>query len=259
MTWVHEQPNTTQPKGDAVTARNAETGQQSVSNSGIERSLRSEQGELSAPAANLKTDPGLPNPLNKVEKRLENKTRTHSSQDDMDLDKITSRNREQTVTGHVDLSMTDSQGSAAMDVGGSDQVSETQISTQQLEDQAAKLRLQDIVRTGFPPCLCAVVMSLISDQLEPSDQHQSLEETQPIDSMPQTLRPNENIPGSTAKVELSQTKVDELESYKRNDAALSGGGLRRVRESTESTIALGDQDIVQCQCGWNEEEDDMVG
>lgn len=97
-------------------------------------------------------------------------------------------------------------------------------------------------------------------QLQPSDQRQSLEETQPIDSMLSTLRLRHDIALPATKSELCETKINELESCKRDSAALFGDSSLHTREPAESRIALAKKDVVQCQCGCDEEEawDDMV-
>ena len=60
-------------------------------------------------------------------------------------------------------------------------------------------------------------------------------------------------------IQLSQTKLQELQSKQgRLDALRGHGGSMKKKKKTAGAGADGVGDLVRCQCGWSEDEDDMV-
>ncbi|KAJ9635129.1 hypothetical protein H2199_008615 [Coniosporium tulheliwenetii] len=94
--------------------------------------------------------------------------------------------------------------------------------------------------------------------LEPSipSQTESLEETQPVEYSGNAQQPFRGIAEQMSMFHLSQRKIDELDSRKLQLSTAARGKTRSTRSTTNLTN--GQQgDVVDCQCGWNEEEDDM--
>jgi hypothetical protein len=58
-------------------------------------------------------------------------------------------------------------------------------------------------------------------------------------------------------VELSQRKMEELDGS-RNHLLPPRDNASSKRRRSVSVDLSGDKDVVSCQCGWNEDEDDMV-
>ncbi|OCK84967.1 hypothetical protein K432DRAFT_439681 [Lepidopterella palustris CBS 459.81] len=97
----------------------------------------------------------------------------------------------------------------------------------------------------------------LQNMLEPSALGKTTEDTQQI-SQPfgQIDRHHDNIDQMSA-LRLSQMKLEELDA-KRNQI-LPPRRLSPSRRRRSTSIDLtGERDFVVCQCGWNEEEDDMI-
>jgi len=88
------------------------------------------------------------------------------------------------------------------------------------------------------------------EQLEPPTQGQSLEDTQQVMPSPGHAKTHDNIFSQMPTLQILQQKINELEA--RRDA------LFPPRKEAASADPMNEHDIVVCQCGWNEEEDDMV-
>ena len=95
------------------------------------------------------------------------------------------------------------------------------------------------------------------DQLEPSTEGQSLEDTQQIMPSPGRAKTHDNIFSQMPTLQISQRKINELEAG-RNALFPPGKEARNLRRRSASADPMKEHDIVVCQCGWNEEEDDMV-
>jgi hypothetical protein len=95
-------------------------------------------------------------------------------------------------------------------------------------------------------------------QLEPSTQGQSLEDTQQIMPSPGHERTDDNVFSQMPALQISRQKINELE-VRRNHLFPSRKDAHNLRRRSTSVDPMNVNDIVVCQCGWNEEEDDMVG
>ncbi|ORY13070.1 HORMA domain-domain-containing protein [Clohesyomyces aquaticus] len=94
----------------------------------------------------------------------------------------------------------------------------------------------------------------LQHMLNPSNQEHNTEETQHLnDSIEESVIPN--FPSQ--QVQLSQTKIQQLETHRSNllPPRRCATNLRRRSES----LGVGsDGDTINCQCEHNEEEDDMI-
>ena len=95
------------------------------------------------------------------------------------------------------------------------------------------------------------------DQLEPSTQGQNLEDTQQVMPSPGRAKTHDNIFNQMPTLQISHQKINELEA-RRNALFPPGKEARNLRRRSASTDSMKELDIVVCQCGWNEEEGDMV-
>lgn len=83
----------------------------------------------------------------------------------------------------------------------------------------------------------------------PSPQAQNTEETQLVNSPVPQFDAME-IFSQMSRLQLSEAKAEDLE--KRKSPRNTRGKSKRVNES-------GEGDTISCECGYNDEEDDMVG
>lgn len=88
-------------------------------------------------------------------------------------------------------------------------------------------------------------------------QTESLEETQPAEYSGNPRQQFREIAEQMSMLQLSQRKIEELDSRKLQLSTAARGKTRSTRSTTNPTDDH-QGDIVDCQCGWNEEEDDMV-
>lgn len=95
-------------------------------------------------------------------------------------------------------------------------------------------------------------------QLEPSPQEDNLVETQQtsqaLKGMDRHLKMVENMPPA----QLSERKIKELDG-RRNSLLPPRENASSKRRRSASVDLTGEKDITNCQCGWDQDEDDMVG
>lgn len=84
-----------------------------------------------------------------------------------------------------------------------------------------------------------------------------MEETQQASQSLNAALESKVIIGQLSMPKLSQKKIDELDSRRSNLLPPRKHTLTPRRRSPSSDLA-GANDVVKCQCGWNEEEDDLV-
>lgn len=95
------------------------------------------------------------------------------------------------------------------------------------------------------------------DQLEPSTQGQNLEDTQQVMPSPGRAKTHDNIFNQMPTLQISHQKINELEA-RRNALFPPRKEARNLRRRSASADPMDEHDIIICQCGWNEEEGDMV-
>ncbi|OCL02733.1 hypothetical protein AOQ84DRAFT_348717 [Glonium stellatum] len=97
----------------------------------------------------------------------------------------------------------------------------------------------------------------LQHMLEPPTQGQSLGDTQQTTQPPGYAKPNDNIFSQMPALQISQQNIGELE-VRRNALFPPRKEARNLRRRSASVDLMNENDIVVCQCGWNEEEDDMI-
>ncbi|KAF2178333.1 hypothetical protein K469DRAFT_335916 [Zopfia rhizophila CBS 207.26] len=99
----------------------------------------------------------------------------------------------------------------------------------------------------------------LKQMLKPSGQDHDMEDTQQQSGPLQQPGKQSDISEQMSILQLSQAKIQELETRRSNILPPRKHGLNVRRRSGSASADLGGEcDVINCQCGWNEEEDDMI-